>query len=33
MAAHESVGATKLYDRRNDQVPLDPVERIALWRA
>jgi hypothetical protein len=28
MAAHESIRTTKLYDRRNDQVTLDQVERI-----
>ena len=27
MAAHESARTTKLYDRRNDQVTLDQVER------
>jgi site-specific recombinase XerD len=30
MAAHESARTTKLYDRRNDQVTLDQVERIIL---
>ena len=30
MAAHESPRTTKLYDRTNDQVTLDEVERIAL---
>jgi integrase len=30
MAAHESAGTTKLYDRRNDQATLDQVERIVL---
>jgi hypothetical protein len=30
MAAHESALTTKLYDRRNDQVTLDQVERIVL---
>jgi hypothetical protein len=30
MAAHESARTTKLYDRRNDQVILDQVERIVL---
>ena len=30
MAAHESARTTKLYDRRNDQVTLDEVERIVL---
>jgi site-specific recombinase XerD len=30
MAAHQSARTTKLYDRRNDQVTLDQVERIVL---
>lgn len=30
MANHESARTTKLYDRRNDQVTLDEVERIAI---
>src|SRR5208337_1348741 len=30
MAAHESARTTKLYDRRNDLVTLDQVERIVL---
>jgi integrase len=30
MAAHESARTTKLYDRRNDQITLDQVERIVL---
>jgi integrase/recombinase XerD len=30
MAAHESARTTKLYDRRNNQVTLDQVERIVL---
>jgi hypothetical protein len=30
MAAHESARTTKLYDRRNDKITLDEVERIAL---
>jgi integrase/recombinase XerD len=30
MAAHESARTTKLYDRRNDQITLDQVERIIL---
>jgi integrase len=30
MAAHESPRTTKLYDRTNDQVTLDEVERIAI---
>jgi hypothetical protein len=28
IAAHESARTTKLYDRRNDQVTLDQVERF-----
>jgi integrase/recombinase XerD len=28
MAAHESPRTTKLYDRTNDQISLDEVERI-----
>jgi hypothetical protein len=30
MAAHESVRTTALYDRRNDEVSLDEVERITI---
>lgn len=30
MAAHESARTTGLYDRRNDQVSLDEVERIVI---
>src|SRR5262249_41228479 len=30
MAAHESAKATKLYDRTNDAITLDAVERIAF---
>jgi integrase/recombinase XerD len=30
MAAHESGRTTKLYDRKNDRVTLDEVERIML---
>ena len=30
MAAHESARTTKLYDRRNDKVTLDEVEKIVL---
>jgi hypothetical protein len=30
MAAHENARMTKLYDRQNDQVMLDQVERIVL---
>ena len=30
MAAHESARTTGLYDRRNDEVSLDEVERIGI---
>ena len=30
MAAHESPKTTKLYDRRDDELTLDEVERIAI---
>jgi hypothetical protein len=30
MACHESAKATKLYDRREDELTLDEVERIAI---
>lgn len=30
MAAHESPKTTKLYDRTNDSITLDEVERIAI---
>src|SRR3954453_20293285 len=30
MASHESARTTKLYDRRNDKVTLDEVEKIML---
>jgi site-specific recombinase XerD len=30
MAAHSSAKTTKLYDRRNDQVTLDEVERVSI---
>ena len=30
MAAHESARTTGLYDRRNDQVSLDEIERIVI---
>jgi integrase/recombinase XerD len=30
MAAHESPRTTKLYDRTNDEITLDEVERIAI---
>lgn len=33
MAAHESPRTTKLYDRRQAEITLDEVERIAIWRA
>lgn len=31
MAAHESRGTTKLYDRTCDEITLDEIERIAIW--
>jgi integrase len=31
MANHESARTTGLYDRRDDQVSLDEVERIVIW--
>jgi hypothetical protein len=30
MAAHESPRTTKLYDRTDDQITLDEVEKIAI---
>ena len=30
LAAHESAKTTKLYDRTNDAITLDEVERIAF---
>jgi hypothetical protein len=30
MAGHEAARTTGLYDRRNDQIALDEVERIAF---
>jgi len=30
MANHESAQTTRLYDRRNDQVLLDEIERIRI---
>jgi hypothetical protein len=30
IAAHESPRTTKLYDRRNDEITLDEVERIVI---
>ncbi len=30
MANHESAKATKLYDRREDELTLDEVERISI---
>jgi hypothetical protein len=32
MANHESARTTKLYDRRNDAISLDEVERITIWK-
>lgn len=32
MANHESARTTRLYDRRNDEVSLDEVERILIYR-
>jgi hypothetical protein len=32
MAGHESAKTTKLYDRTNDTITLDVVERIAFQR-
>src|SRR5207237_4809288 len=32
MAAHESARTTKLYDRRNERVTLDGVEKIMIAR-
>lgn len=32
MAAHESSRTTGLYDRRNDEVALDEVERIGIYQ-
>jgi len=31
LANHESARTTGLYDRRDDQVSLDEVERILIW--
>ncbi len=33
IAAHESPGTTKLYDRTSDQITLDEIERIAIRSA
>jgi hypothetical protein len=30
IAAHESARTTKLYDRTNDEITLDEVERISI---
>jgi hypothetical protein len=30
MAGHESVRTTRLYDRRNDQLTLEEIERIKI---
>jgi hypothetical protein len=32
MAAHESPRTTKLYDRTRDEITLDEVERISIWK-
>jgi hypothetical protein len=32
MAAHESPRTTKLHDRSGDEITLDEVERIAIWK-
>jgi len=32
MAAHESPHTAKLYDRTGDEITLDEVQRIAIWR-
>ena len=32
IANHESPKTTKLYDRTSDQITLDEVERISIWR-
>jgi hypothetical protein len=32
MAAHESPRTTKLYDRTDDQITLDEVEKIGIWK-
>lgn len=32
MAAHESPGTTKLYDRTSDEITLGEVERNTIWR-
>lgn len=32
MANHASTRMTQLYDRRRDEVSLDEVERISIWR-
>jgi hypothetical protein len=31
IANHESPRTTKLYDRRQDEISLDEIERIAIW--
>jgi hypothetical protein len=33
MANHASARTTQLYDRRRDELPLDEVERISIWRS
>jgi hypothetical protein len=32
MVAYESAKITKVYDRTNDAITLDEVERIASWK-
>ncbi len=32
IANHESLRTTKLYDRTNDAISLDEIERILIWR-
>ena len=31
IVAHESLCTTKLYDRTNDAISLDEIERILIW--
>jgi hypothetical protein len=33
VANHESPRTTKLYDRRQDEISLDEVEKISIWAA
>jgi hypothetical protein len=32
IAAHESPRTTRLHDRTSDQLSLDEIERIKIWR-